>query len=216
MLIEINLAPGAASRKRKAFSGLKLPALPSWGGDLRVLGGIACGALIVSLTGFGYWRMDVHEEGLQVRVEQEVADSIRHASTIELMRMLQARQDTVEQKIGIIRQIDSRRYLWGHLLDEISKSVPPYVWLTAIGSSEGADPNGPGESLTIQGNAGSTQSLTQFMKNLELSPYMSDVMLITSQQAEVAGGTIQRFSLEARQRSPEFPDASAFLLERGD
>lgn len=214
MLIEINLAPGAgAARKRTALGGLKLPALPSWSGDLRVFGGIAGAWVIVALAVFGYWRMEAREEALRLRIEQEVTDSIQHASTIELMRMLQARQDTVQQKIQLIEQIDSRRYLWGHLLDDISKSVPSYVWLTAIGSSEGTDPEGPAESLTIQGNAGSTQSLTRFMKNLEMSQYMSDVMLITSQQVEIAGGTVQRFSLEARQRNPNSPETPDVLVE---
>ncbi len=204
MLIEINLAPGAAAArgKRKALASLKLPAMPSLGGDVRILGGVAAGLLVVGLAGFGYWRMGAHQEALRLRIEQEVTDSIRYASTIELVRTLQARQDTVKQKIEIIRSVDSKRYLWGHLLDEISKSVPAYVWLTAIGSAEAPDATGTAGSITIQGNAGSTQSLTRFMKNLESSPYVREVTLITSQQTEIDGRTVQRFSLEARQRVP--------------
>src|SRR5690606_9118969 len=157
------------------LASLKLPAMPSLGGDVRILGGVAAGLLVVGLAGFGYWRMGAHQEALRLRIEQEVTDSIRYASTTALVRTLEARQDTVKQKIEIIRSVDSKRYLWGHLLDEISKSVPAYVWLTAIGSAEAPDATGTAGSITIQGNAGSTQSLTRFMKNLESSPYVREV-----------------------------------------
>jgi Tfp pilus assembly protein PilN len=36
------------------------------------------------------------------------------------------------QQIAIIKSIDDSRYLWSHLMYEISNALPQYVWLTAI------------------------------------------------------------------------------------
>src|SRR5690606_5182568 len=97
---------------------------------------------------------------------------------------------------------DTRRYVWPHLLDEIGLAVPAFLWLTDIGSTEARDSTQVGPSFSVQGNAGSTQALTRFMKNLEESAFVRDVTLVTSEQEIVEGRTIQRFSLEARYSTP--------------
>jgi Tfp pilus assembly protein PilN len=205
VLIEINLAPGAAGARarRKTLPGVRLPSLPAVTGDARTAAAVGAGILVLAVAVFGYWRMGSQRTTLEAQVQQEVTDSIRFASTIDLVRSLQARQDTVRQKIDIIRSVDTRRYVWPHLLDEISLAVPAYVWLAEIGSTEGTDSLAIGPALTIQGNAGSTQSLTRFMKNLESSPFVREVTLITSEQDVMEGRTVQRFSLEALYRVPD-------------
>jgi hypothetical protein len=55
----------------------------------------------------------------------------------------------------------------------------------------------------VEGAAGSTQALTRFMKNLELSPMIRDVALVTSEQATTAGRTYLKFTLEARYEKPD-------------
>jgi Tfp pilus assembly protein PilN len=205
VLIEINLAPGAAGTRLrpKRFSGLTLPSLPSFNGNPRLLGGVGLGVLVLGGAGFGLWKQDERREDLAVRIEQEMTDSTRFASTIELVRSLQARRDTITRKIEVIRSVDTRRYVWAHLLDEISLALPAYVWLTGIESTEAVDSVPSGPDFTIQGRAGSTQALTRFMKNLEASPFVVSVSLITSEQEVVEGRTIQRFGLEARYREPD-------------
>lgn len=205
MLIEINLAPGGSTAKlgSRRASSLRLPAIPQFGGDAKTYGAIAAALILLSLALFGYWRMGARQVALEAQIRQEVADSTRLAATIELLRSLQARQDTVEQKIEVIRSVDTRRYVWPHLLDEISLAVPAYTWLTDLTSTEPVDSLATGPAFTIQGNAGSTAALTRFMKNLETSPFVREVTLITSEQEILEGRTIQRFSLEARYRQPE-------------
>ncbi|MEX2572141.1 MAG: PilN domain-containing protein [Gemmatimonadota bacterium] len=203
-MIEINLAPGAASAKvgSRRTPGFTLPALPAVGADVRTIAGIGAGVLLLALVLFGYWRMGERRTALNAQIEQELADSTRYAGAIALVQALQARQDTVTQKIGIIRSVDTRRYVWPHLLDEISLAVPAYTWLTQITSTEPTDSLQVGPVFTIQGNVGSTPALTRFMKNLETSPFIGEVTLITSEQDVVEGRTIQRFSLEARYQEP--------------
>jgi Tfp pilus assembly protein PilN len=159
--------------------------------------------LLVLVVGFGIWRMGQRRAELETRIAAEVTDSTRFATTIELIQALRLRQDTIQQKIGVIREVDQRRYVWPHLLDEISAAVPPYTWLTEIASAQAADTIAGPLSFTIQGRAGSTQALTRLMKNLEGSPFVRDVTLVTSEQAEESGRAVHKFTLEARYETPD-------------
>jgi Tfp pilus assembly protein PilN len=111
----------------------------------------------------------------------------------------------------VIREVDGRRYLWPHVMDEVSRALPPYTWLTRLVSQEAAAAPGlegepvarPAPGITLEGNAGSTQSLTRFMKNLESSPMLRDVTLVTSEQVEMEGRRLLRFTLEARWEEPD-------------
>ncbi len=200
MLIEINLAPGSSRRsggRKKAAP--KFLSAGAFGGDRRTALLVAGGALLLIFLLFGYGRMGSRIAALETEVAQAVEDSTRYAATIELMRSLEARQDTIRQKISVIRSVDTRRYVWPHLLDQISLAVPPYTWLTSLTSTDAGD---GGPTFTLQGNAGSTPALTRFMTNLEASPFIRDVTLVTAEQQVVDGRTIQRFSLEARYRDP--------------
>jgi Tfp pilus assembly protein PilN len=38
----------------------------------------------------------------------------------------------VRRQLAVISEIDSTRYAWAHVLDEVSRSMPPYTWLTAV------------------------------------------------------------------------------------
>lgn len=208
-MIEINLAPGAPIKRRarrSQSSSLSLPSVPSFGGDSRMLIGAVLGLLAVAAAGWLLWSQASRMEALETRVQQEAADSTRFAATIELVNSLRAQQDTVRQQIDVIREVDQRRYVWPHLMEEISLALPAFTWLTEIRSTPmqrdtlGVAP--PGPSFTIQGNAGSTQALTRFMNNLESSNFIRGVSLVTAQQVDVEGRTLHRFALEAQYETP--------------
>jgi Tfp pilus assembly protein PilN len=204
-LIEINLVPGHEGPRgtsRRAAS-LQLPSVPALGGDSRTLIGGAAVLLLLFVVGFAVWKLSARKAALETAVQEEVRDSTRFATTIGLVHSLEARQDTIRQKIGVIREVDQRRYVWPHLMDEISEAVPSYTWLEQITSTEPADSTDRAPGFSIQGDAGSTQALTRFMKNLENSPFIRDVTLVTSEQQAEQGRTFQKFTLEAKYETPD-------------
>lgn len=203
-----------------------MPKLPTVGGDPRLVGAGAAAVLLALLMAYLFWNSGAERTRLEGEIAQEVADSTRLASTIALVSQLEARQDTIEQKIDVIRSVDERRYVWPHLMDEISRSIPQYTWLNKVTASEEepapaapAAPATPADSAAVvaapvpvepmgprfalEGNTGSTQALTRFMKNLEASPLVRDVSLITSEQADWQGRTLLKFTLEARYEQPD-------------
>ena len=245
-MIEINLLPGGAQKRpaaaRRPGAGVSLPRL---GGDPRIaaLGGAA--VLLLAFSAFWFWSSGQKLASLESRIDREVQDSVRLERSIALMKTLDTRKDTIDQKIDVIRNVDVRRYTWPHLMDEVSRATPPFMWLTrmAVLEDEGADappaaaaekagkdtasakakrkggrgkadtakveapppapvvPSGP--SFNIEGNAGSTQALTRFMRNLEASPLIRDVSLVTSEQTDFQGRSVLKFSLEARWEQPD-------------
>ena len=188
--------------------------------------GLGTLAVVVFLgLGFAYWRVNTAQAAVETRIESETRDSTRFASTIELVEAMESRQDTIESKIGVIRGVDERRYVWPHILDEISRATPPYTWLTKLAAVEAeevpvpaapktaadsaavkaaaAKPKPSGPAFNLEGNTGSTQALTRFMKSLEASPFIRDVTLVTSEQTSTNGRTYQKFTLEARYETPD-------------
>jgi Tfp pilus assembly protein PilN len=212
-LIEINLAPGAQVGRstRSRQTAIAMPSLPQLGGDSRTLGLAALGLVAVLAVGWLLISQGSRQAALESRVSSEVADSARFAATIALVSDLQARQDTIRAQIAVIRDVDQRRFVWPRLMDEVSRALPAFTWITQITSTPAAAPTGEedatevravGPAFTIQGNAGSTQALTRFMKNLEDSHFIRDVTLVTSEQVDADGRTIHRYTLEARYETP--------------
>ena len=226
-MIQINLLPGGAPKRATAARGARRPALPTSSMDPRVAAVGLAAFLVLVLAGFGWWKTGSARTALETEVEAETQDSVRLARTISLMETLDARRDTIENKIAVIRSVDGRRYVWPHLMDEVSRAVPPYTWLTKLAASDDDTPAAPaaapapaagdttkpaapaaapapeGPAFSVEGNAGTTQALTRFMKNLEMSPMIRDVALVTSEQTTQEGRTYLKFTLEARYEQPD-------------
>ncbi|HEX8430338.1 MAG TPA: PilN domain-containing protein, partial [Longimicrobium sp.] len=229
-MIQINLLPGGPQRRSPAASSLRAPSLPSFSADPRVAGMGVFAVVVLVLAGLGWWTTGTARAEVQAQVDRETADSVRLARTIALMETLEARRDTIERKIDVIRSVDGRRYVWPHILDEVSRAVPPFTWLTKLAAGEeapapvaaapapGATPADSAATaaaaataaeaplnvtFSLEGAAGSTQALTRFMKNLEASPMVRDVALVTSEQTTTEGRSYLKFTLEARFEQPD-------------
>jgi Tfp pilus assembly protein PilN len=208
-LIEVNLLPGGSKRSaRRPKLSLRLPKLE---GRLPEVDRLTVGAGILAVAALvgGAWLIsslsgDVEE--LEVQLEVAVRDSIRLADVLEESNLLQARADSIAERVEIIQQIDQGRYVWPHLMDEVARAMPDYAWLTGMfqtSTAESAD-----LVFQIQGQAGTYFALTTFMENLEASPFINGVQLIESQQVAVAGDDVgadrllYEFTLEASGGTP--------------
>jgi Tfp pilus assembly protein PilN len=204
-MIEVNLLPGgqkraSARRRRRSFT---MPSMQGVPGDRWVLG---AGLLVlVALASIAWMHQGVSGQAEELRLEIGAAelDSARLAGVIERTGGLQARRDSIAGRVSVIQEIDTHRYLWPHVMDEVARALPAYTWLTRIQQISGATP----VIFEVRGQAGTYFALTSFMEALESSPFVRGVRLIASDQASVAvGGGAQRlvynFALEAEYRDP--------------
>jgi Tfp pilus assembly protein PilN len=235
-VIEINLLPSGTTRRPAAAAARRSgggggPSLPSLGADPRVAGLAGVGVLLLLGGAYWFWNSGQTRDDLAAQVEAAAADSVRLERTIALMKTLDTRRDTIDQKMDVIRQVDTRRYVWPHVMDEVSRATPPYMWLTKLAAVEdeaapapapaaapadsaaadsaaaaaaaAAAAPPPGPVFNIEGHSGNAEALTRFMKNLEASPMIRDVSLVTTQQEPVQGRSVFKFTLEARWEEPD-------------
>lgn len=201
-MFEINLRPGTQKRKKRKTGGLgvKLPgSRPSM--DRMTLFVIAAWIIGPVVGLWLYLGVQGRRADLEVALDQAVADSARLAAVIENQQSLRARQDTIAQKLAMIQEIDAGRYIWPHIMDEVSRALPPYTWLTGISQVSG----GPMPRFQVNGRTGSLPALTRFMDALEASPFLRNVALITSEQAQLGSDpsrVVNNFVLEASYETP--------------
>jgi Tfp pilus assembly protein PilN len=141
------------------------------------------------------------------QLQQERQDSVRYAEAIAAADSLSARRDTLLQKVRIIREIDTDRYVWAHILDNVSNALPEFTWLVGMEQTAGL---GSEVEFRIDGMTGLTAALTRFMRDLEASPFIRDVRLVSQEQSQQGQRLVNNFVLMARY---QMPDSTAISTE---
>src|SRR5688500_610944 len=230
-MIEINLIPGNGKKAKKGRGGggasLNLGAsfanLKSKVRDPYLLGAIGSGLVAILVTGGLYTMQGSRSARLDEELQKAVQDSTRYASVLREREKAEAKRDTVLRSLNMIRAIDDDRYIWPHIMDEVSSALPPYTWIVSLGFSgvgqatapvrtvmapEAASPSGRRRKPTntqivldtvrirLVGNTVDIQALTRFMKQLEVSPYLEGVTLQSSARAMDNAKEVTQFQLD--------------------
>lgn len=137
----------------------------------------------------------------ELRAEEEAAvrDSARYAMLRTQGDSLRSQVDLISRKLEVIQEIDAGRYVWAHILDEVSRSLPPYVWLTTLSETSAVD-GMPG--LRIEGNAGNYNALGRYLRELENSPFLRGARLVSSSRRQVQERTVYMFIIDTRYQEP--------------
>jgi Tfp pilus assembly protein PilN len=233
-MIEINLLPGAG-RKTRRSSGGGLPklnigaAIAGFRERVRepwIIGAVVSAALIGTAVALLYVAQTKREAKVNDALQKAVQDSTRYASVLKERDKAEAKRDTVLRSLNLIRAIDDDRFIWPHVLDEVSRALPPYTWLVSLtftgqGQAQQAvstlpsAPEAKGRRhvqtvvardtvrIRLVGNTVDIQALTRFMKQLESSPFLEQVQLAKSERAMDNGKEVTQFQLEMVYTRPE-------------
>lgn len=236
-MIEINLLPGAgnkrAARRQAVDFGALTAGLSGRFRDKYLIAAVV--GVVVALGAVGYlYESQEHLAGtLDDRVTKAVSDSTRYANFLKARYKAEAVRDTLLRQVNIIRSIDQDRYVWPHVMDEVSRALPQYTWLTILsytGTPQGSsnvvslpkspadtgakaknkppkrlDTDVPLDAITVRlmGQTVDIQALTRFMKDLEASPFFANVVLDHSEPAIVAGKEVVAFQLTMAYSRPD-------------
>jgi Tfp pilus assembly protein PilN len=205
-VIEINLLPGSAKRASRRRLSLGLPsvsrstaALPAF--DRWIAAAVVAwiaGPLLVGWLFLGSGR-EITELGSAI--EGARLDSARYAQMRAANQALLARQDTIAQKLQIIQEIDGGRFIWAHIMDEVSRALPQYTWLAVLSFLTGEAPL-QSPRFAIEGRTGNTFALTQFMTSLEASPFLREITLVSTEQVRERDKLVYSFILQGRYEEP--------------
>ena len=179
-------------------------------------------ALAVVGVGGGFWYQDRELASTDDRLQQELADSARFSAVIGERKAVIARRDSLIAQLGIIQQIDDSRYVWPHILDEISRALPPFTWITTISqisakpiiaprdtsktkpdSTKAPPPPEPQVAFQIVGNTVDIQALTRFMRVLESSPFVQNVTINKSNVMLIDNREVTEFTLDVQYQKPD-------------
>ena len=238
-MIHINLLPGAGRKARKG-SGTKLDLSATFGSlrnrvrDPWMIAAIACCAIGLGASSILYTTQSARAATLDESLQKAVQDSTRYASVLHEREKAEAKRDTVLRALNMIRAIDDDRYIWPHVMDEVSGALPPYTWLVALSYSGNgqamrpvstvvpAEPAGGASGrrhkamatqvvrdtvrVRVVGNTVDIQALTRFMRQLEVSPFLEQVQLARSERATDNGKEVTQFQLDMLYTRPGLDD----------
>ncbi|HTT68736.1 MAG TPA: PilN domain-containing protein [Gemmatimonadales bacterium] len=206
-MIAINLLPGA-KRKRAKGGGIALPNVGAMLAAVKDPWLVAAIAAWVVVGGLGtplYLRRQSQVRALEPRLQTAKRDSVTYAGILNRRHRMEQTRDSLLAEMQYIRDIDRDRYVWPHILDAVAKALPDYTWLDDLSgrTAEGDTAVGGGASFTVQGKtAGEAQAVTRFMRNLEESPFVEGVTLVSSAMVTEQGRDVTSFTLNAHYQMP--------------
>jgi Tfp pilus assembly protein PilN len=227
-MIEINLLPGAGKKARGKAGGAAVAGSVSSAvsklKDPFLIGAVAAAAIsILSIAGL-YYQQQAKGVELQQAEQKQVQDSTRYAAVLREKKKAETQRDSVMHQLNIIKAIDNNRFVWPHIMEEVSRALPQYTWVTSIrqtsavpiigvadtstkkskkSRAEAEDEPPPKLTFEIIGNTVDIQALTRFMKLLEASPFVQNVTLQKSDLIAVDAKDVTQFTLDAEYQQPD-------------
>jgi type IV pilus assembly protein PilN len=188
-MIRINLlAAERESKKKKATfqSGQKVT--------------IACSlVLVLTVVVIGWRFMAIGREStkLDEDITKAQAEVARLHTVIQQVQAFEQQKAQLQQRVVLIEQL--RRSQTGpvHMLDQVSRSMPPMLWLTNLKQDD--------SGVTIDGRSTTQTGVSDFVGNLEGSGYFKKSVDIVVSQTETIPqppGQLIKFSLKGVFQAP--------------
>ena len=197
-MIRINLLAAERDRgKKKAVSlgtvGQKLTIGCSL---ILVLGGLA--------IGWRYWTVNHDSAELDKEIAAAQQETTRLHSVIEQVQQFEQRKAQLQQRVVLIEQLRKGQTGPVHMLDQISRALPPMLWLTELKQT--------GAEIVIEGKCTSPIGVSDFVANLEASGYFKKSIDIVNTTTEAGTGSVSeliKFTIKASFQPPETPARGA-------
>jgi Tfp pilus assembly protein PilN len=183
-MIRINLLaaerPAAKKKAAAAPGALKLYLfLAVFGGGAALL----CGAL--------WW---IKSSALK-ELDGKIAQATQRQQQLQVIKKqvddFEAKKRLLDQKVALIEKLQAEKGSAVRMLDEISKNLPDFVWLT--------DMTQTGPTVKFSGQSNSMNSVADFIANLQKSGWFPKVELDTVTEAN----NVVTFTLTSTFQNPE-------------
>jgi Tfp pilus assembly protein PilN len=218
-MIAVNLRPGL--KRKRAGSPLAgvLAGVKAFGSKVKdpaLLVAVAAWLGVAGWLGYTWLSNTTELKALEPRLEQTRAEHKRFKTFLDQKRKQEQIRDSLLTQIITIRSVDGDRYVWPHVLDEVTRALPAYTWLVDM-SPVAAPPPPPATaaqakdkkaqpvdsapkslSFQVNGRTVDIQAYTRFLRNLEASPWISDVQPVSAQTIVEQERAVTAFTIRAR------------------
>ncbi len=213
-MIEINLLPGP-KKKRSANAGLSmsmadLKEMLARIRDPLLIGTVGAWVVALGVVGFLFFSDNSAAAVAQADLDRVEAESRRFSALIAQKRKAEQLRDSLVTELNVIRGIDSDRYVWPHLLEEVTRALPDYTWLVGVevlgSNARGGAPQPEADSasavpqdvrFTVEGRTSDIQAYTRFLRQLAASPWISNIVPGATTTAIEENRPVTAFSLTA-------------------
>jgi Tfp pilus assembly protein PilN len=204
-MITINLRPGArrSAKRGAAFAGMgeRLKTMGSGVKDPWQMAAAAAWAVVVLGLGFLFITTSAKAASLGPRLEEARAEHDRYQGFLREKRREEMARDSILRQIGTISAVDRDRYVWPHILDEVNDALPDNTWLTEVATLAGTSNVIPGDAppptIRIQGRTGDLANYTAFLRRLEASPWLVNVLPLQAQTVIEGNRPLTAFTIQA-------------------
>ncbi len=215
-MIEINLLPGK-KKKKSAGAGFKF-ALPDFRGllttikDPWLIAAIVAWALAIGVGGGLFVWDSARSATVSNRLDAVKAEKRRFDVVIAQKRNAEKIRDSLVAQINVIRGIDADRYVWPHVLDQVTKALPPYTWLTSVQTLGAAAPTPGAAAPTLPPTAPPTTAaesaaaLRPVLRKGKVQGRMMLPICLSYDHRVVDGADAVRFVNELVQALESFPE----------
>jgi Tfp pilus assembly protein PilN len=224
-MITVNLRPDL--KRKRARSPLRgvMEGVRGLGGKVKDPLLLACAAGWIGVLGWlGYVMVSTTTDlnALEPQLEATRSEHKRFKAFLAEKRHQETIRDSLVAQIGVIRTVDGDRYVWPHLLDEVTKALPAYTWLLNLSNvSPAAPPAGavardsasdttasitfvsPAVVFDINGRTVDIQAYTRFLRQLEASPWITDVTAVSAQTVVEKERAVTAFTIRATYRQAD-------------
>lgn len=153
----------------------------------------AVAIIAVLAAGFFLQKRMISQE--KERLQTAQAEKKKLEYVIAKLAELEKQKAVFERKIGLINQLRAQKDSAVVILDELSRKLPDWVWLTELSAQ--------GQTIQMKGNALSNNLIADYIYNLESSLHFANVNLISSAQKSTGGTQYLEFSLTLTYILPE-------------
>jgi type IV pilus assembly protein PilN len=198
-MIRVNLIGGERKRVRKKFVLATAHKLT-----------IGCTTILLSAGGFVGWRyvaLNRASTKLDVDIAEAQKETTRLRSIITQVQQFEQRRAQLQQRVALIEELRKDQTGPVHMLDQISRSLPPMLWLNQIKQTAVAN------EVVIEGHCTTLTSLSDFVANLEATGYFKksvEIVNSTTEPATKTSAELIKFQVKAIfQRPGEAKTAAA-------
>ena len=170
---------------------------------------IGCGAIMVtglSIIGWRFWALDTQSKQIDAEIAAAQVETARLHSVISQVQQFEQRRAQLQQRVTLIEQLRRDQIGPVHMLDEVSRALPPMLWLTDMKQTPNTS------EVLIDGRAAAMTGLSDFVGNLEASGYFQrsiEIVSSTTENVAAAPGELIKFQIKAVFQGPSRPAAVA-------
>lgn len=168
---------------------------------------LACGVILILTGGIVGWRyllLTRESNQLDSEIASAQAEATRLHAIIQQVQQFEQQKAQLQQRVVLIEQLRKSQTGPVHMLDQVSRALPPMLWLTNLKQEDNA--------ITIDGRSTTQTGVSDFVANLEGSGYFKKSVDIVSSQTEPAVGQAPetvKFQLKAVFQPPNEQAAAA-------